>query len=479
MARPVRFARWGELAQYRTEPAAGTVTAGYPYGYTPPYSEWNWLFWACGQWQVHLDRSAMLATDLWDVSRIYRLTSGFLSFTVGGPLAQRPSTGAVYAVNGERLDLSPTGANAPVYTFTASTSNYIFARQRTDNSRSAYPETAINTTGVAPAGYSADYLVRVDTNVTQVTAIVEGAAIQQRTAGWGGGVNHHEFQATMALIPPAGTTATTLQVQSSEPGIAPVVYVVHQDLAAFQSLVQGDANDTGTVFVGSVAGAGGAVATFSVGDDATGCYIYCSGTGAAGLHIEAGLENWALCFTPSALDPPHDAGSPYGNTVRVWGSSAFTPGLVWKNPSGDTYYPWASLQGATRYDSGNLGDSGAVAAGAANITIATSTQQTFVQGCRYLIMLDCGASTTSAPNFTSSLTVLINGSADTYWNARSFTPNVSDANPRPWLQTCIFYNHTAATTTTATVVIRVTHGAGVGNINYRAPRIQIMGGVPS
>ena len=116
--------------------------------------------------------------------------------------------------------------------------------------------------------------------------------------------------------------------------------------------------------------------------------------------------------------------------------------------------------------------------GAANVTIATSAQQTLIQGCRYLVMLDIGASTAAAPNFAVTVTVLINGVADAYWNNRSFTPRGLDANTGPWLSTRIYYNHTAADTTTATVVVRVSHAAGVGSINYRAPRIQIVGGIP-
>lgn len=447
--------------------------AGYAYGWPPSFLEWNWLFWATGVWQDHLDRGAARGPDLWDTAGVYRISPDALAFTVGGPLAQRPVKGAVFIVGGERLDLSATGADAPVFTFTPSATNYIWARFRQDGSRSAYPQVVVNTTGVSPGtGYVC--VSEQTTNVTQITGATEPGSVTYNALTWS--AISHKFKRGVQIDAVGDTNA--LYLTDGDSSMVPTLVIAHGNASYSHTLVSADQNSGGTAFSASATGPGGVGFGSYVTSQAAGFQVYCDGNGTAGAFIDTGSQSWALAITPSSLDPVHNGASVYGASMRIWASPSLTSNLTWMNSAGAQYFPWAALQAPTRYDSGALADA-TIVNGAANASVGVSAAQTFVQGCKYLIMLDVPVSTASAPNFNVTLTILVNGVADTYWNNRAFTPpNLTTADPRPWLHTTIYYTHTTATTAAATVLIRVNHSAGVGSITYRAPRIQIAGGMP-
>lgn len=162
-------------------PPSGVILQGWGIGAVFPSRDANWLFRQHGDWLKYTDARALHGADGLDPSVVQRVSSTQLDFPTGAGLQVAPSSGGVYIIGGERVDLSDapgtyTGVMAP--TFAPSTTNYVHARLMPDTGGMVTIGSVgdlLVSTNIAEAGYS--LILSVATDATDITATGEPGSL--------------------------------------------------------------------------------------------------------------------------------------------------------------------------------------------------------------------------------------------------------------------------------------------------------------
>jgi hypothetical protein len=162
-------------------PPSGVILQGYGLGVVFPSSDGNWLFRQHGDWLKYTETRAIAGPDALNLSLVQRVSSTQLDFPTGAGLQVAPSSGGVYIIGGERIDLSTAatvyaGVMAP--TFAPSTTNYVHARLMPNTGGpvtiGSVGEILVSTNG-SEAGYSR--ILEVTTDATDITGTAEPIAL--------------------------------------------------------------------------------------------------------------------------------------------------------------------------------------------------------------------------------------------------------------------------------------------------------------
>lgn len=162
-------------------PPSGVILQGWGIGAVFPSRDANWLFRQHGDWLKYTDARALHGADGLDPSVVQRVSSTQLDFPTGAGLQVAPSSGGVYIIGGERVDLSDapgtyTGVMAP--TFAPSTTNYVHARLMPDTGGmvtiGSVGDLLVSTNAVE-AGYSR--ILEVVTNGSDILGTAEPTAL--------------------------------------------------------------------------------------------------------------------------------------------------------------------------------------------------------------------------------------------------------------------------------------------------------------
>lgn len=162
-------------------PPSGVILQGWGIGAVFPSRDANWLFRQHGDWLKYTETRALHGADGLDPSVVQRVSSTQLDFPTGAGLQVAPSSGGVYIIGGERVDLTDapgtyTGVMAP--TFAPSTTNYVHARLMPDTGGSVTIGSVgdlLVSTNLAEAGYSR--ILEVVTNGTDILGTAEPTAL--------------------------------------------------------------------------------------------------------------------------------------------------------------------------------------------------------------------------------------------------------------------------------------------------------------
>lgn len=162
-------------------PPSGVILQGWGIGAVFPSRDANWLFRQHGDWLKYTDARALHGADGLDPSVVQRVSSTQLDFPTGAGLQVAPSSGGVYIIGGERVDLSDapgtyTGVMAP--TFAPSTTNYVHVRLMPDTGGMVTIGSVgdlLVSTNIAEAGYS--LILSVATDATDITATGEPGSL--------------------------------------------------------------------------------------------------------------------------------------------------------------------------------------------------------------------------------------------------------------------------------------------------------------
>lgn len=269
------------------QPPSGVIVSGFALGDLFPARWGNWLFRGYHDWVRGFDEQALRGSDGLDTAVVQRLSANPLAWALGsglGPLA--PTSGAVYIVGGERVDLSdaPTAYAAAGQTFAPSTTNYVHVRPQpalTGPLPSSTQGQILVSTNTSEAGYGRVLDVLTDgtdiTNITETAGVVPGfkwslahtfdaAAITSFSFDNAVGSGVAGFT-TLTLFP--GTATTTCLSASGSTSVR-MVEVVN---GGSGSAVYGRNSSTGRGVEGSSAGSGSAI------------YGAATGTGKAGEFV--------------------------------------------------------------------------------------------------------------------------------------------------------------------------------------------------
>lgn len=477
-ARPLLRATWATNASARTAPAGGTATGGYGYGHKPPAKEWNWIKGVNGDWANYIDDTAARYSDLSSSTVHSRLTSTLLGFTVGGALAQRPVTGGIYILNGVRADLSTVGSDAPVFTFVANSSNYIWARAPLNTSRLGYADTAVTQVLVSPGtGYV--HIRTVVTGPLTVTSQTEPAAIFARHV-WG--AIPHYFTSTLNIDP--ATAVPALEVQGINGAsyaakfragggfVMPLISLVTEALGTgIDGAPSGTLGNLGSLLHGYL-GDHGAIVRSRVDKPVAGGATIVSDLDGNGFDLAFGI----------ASSPPV-ASATLANRLRMYVvASALGGGMRWLDTAGDLRMPMVGREGFINVNGGFGSSTGAIGQGVSNSTLASIIAFQWRQNHTYLIWVAAEPqSGATASNFTVTVSATVNGVAMAGTQLPFLCNNVSAPSPAgaqlPVIRELIVYTHTAADVV-GNLLVRVSHGAGTGgsSITYNNVRMIMVGG---
>ena len=473
--RPQYRPTWATDPTSRLQPAGGTAASGYPYGTAPPSKEWNWLHGHSGDWLGYLDNTAIRHSDLASSGVSMRLSATRLDFTVGGPLAQRPTAGGVYVIGAERVDLSATGLSAPVYSYAANATNYVWARSPLSVSRLGYGDTAITQVPVAPgSGYV--HILTVTTGPLTVTVVTEPATVK---LGHYWRELSHQFQGDLTIAPLGTQTPLTVRPLT---GASEGILAEPGDVTFVGPLFRaGSMNATGIGLDGFPSGSGlnmGALAKAYCGDRGAGLFATVDGPFSSGMAAVVSRmlgQGFDLAFEPGG-SAPTEQGNTTGHLRVYTENQTAGGGLRWLEPTaGEIRLPMVGRDGFIF--------ASASAANTANLTNALGTSTlvqtanvTWRQNHTYLIWVAAETLTSSAPAFTVSFDVQVNGVSILPSGAILCQPDPQLNLENPWLGQLWVYTHAGADVS-AVARLRVTHGAvGAGSVSYRTPRILAFGG---
>lgn len=475
-SRPQYRPTWATNPTSRQQPAGGTATSGYPYGTVPPAKEWNWLHGQAGDWLGYLDNTALRHSDLASSSVCMRLSTTRLDFALGGPLAQRPTSGGVYVIGAERVDLSATGLDAPVYTFAPNSTNYVWARSPLSVSRLGYGDTAITQVPVAPDS-SYEHILTVTTGPLSVTVVSEPATV---VLGHYWRELSHQFQGDVTTAPLGTQTPLTIRPRTgasegarAEPGDATFVKPLFH---------AANMNPTGVGLGGTPSGSGtnmGALVQASCGDRGAGLLATVSdpfASGAAAVVSRMNGQGFDLALEPG-LTTPTEQGNTVGH-LRIYAENHTAGGgLRWLDPfAGEIRMPMVGRDGFI------LANAMAASTPPFTTTLGTAVLvQTanvmWRQSHVYLIWVAAETVASLGQDFTVMFDVQVNGATILPGVMPILLqPNSQTTAENPWLGQLFVYTHTGADVS-AVARLRVTHGAvGVGGVSYRNPRIIVFGG---
>lgn len=474
-SRPQYRPTWATNPTSRQQPAGGTATSGYPYGTVPPAKEWNWLHGQAGDWLGYLDNTALRHSDLASSSVCMRLSKLRLDFQIGGPLAQRPTSGGVYVIGAERVDLSATGPDAPVYTFAPNSTNYVWARPPLSVSRLGYGDTAITQVPVAPDS-SYEHILTVTTGPLSVTVVSEPATV---TLAHRWAQLSHQFEGDLTVAPLGTQTPLTVRPLT---GAAEGVRAEPGDATFAMPLFHADGmNPTGVGLAGSPSGSGsnmGALVQASCGDRGAGLLATANDPLALGMATVVSRLNgqgFDLALQPGATAPTEQ-----GNTVghlRIYAQNQTGGGgLRWLEPiAGEVRLPMVGRDGfilisATAPTTAFLDNT------AGTFTLVQTSNVLWRQNHTYLIWAAAETIATVAPVFTVSFDIQVNGASILPSGPKTCHPNPQINEVYPWLGQLWVYTHLGADVVAAARV-QVTHDAiGGGNVRYVTPRILVFGG---
>lgn len=465
MPRPSRLPLLATVPTNRQEPLSGTLLAGW--GSNTPFAvaHANWSMGFLADWVQYLDiKSPALSDEFQRVVGAVLVTGTGLTFTLGGPLQQRPVTGGVYVIQQARIDASALAADAPFYTFAGNSINYVFLGPPI--TRSAYPDVIINTTGVPPS--PRHRVVRqVTTGAIMVTADTIPVSLLT-------GYYRVGKQFITGSLGSADTTLTVTCNASAAPGIW-----ITSAAAATNTLMQFGPN----------------VGQYSISTEP-------NGAGTPGFHVDL-TNNSVMGYQAYSLAPSTDTaafvqtvpftsnsfgvaltslaaipanGTQWDTYCRLF-ATIQTPsgGFRWRDGTGaaaSAWTPHAHRETTTIYTSqvsANVtlgGDVGPITLCARFVSL----RQRHV----YHMAIDCEALATVGASIAQTVTVLIDGVPHPDWNARLLMASPTGL-PQKWYSTLLLYYHTLADDATTNVLLQITHTVGVGTVTYIRPRIYIFG----
>lgn len=476
--RPRRRASWAALTDYRVEPAGGTESTGYGAAACPTAGEWNWQIGYLSEWAAYSDLTRH--ADLADPTAVQRVTDSALSFSIGAGLSQRPNTGGVYIVGGVRLDAADTSATAPVYNFTANTTNYVWLKEPSSTARSNYADRLVTTDPGSPgAGYA--HVRTVTCGPTTVTVDIEPNSV---VAGFTWRAQPHYFTAQVNIEPSTGDRALRLVGPNVGSETVLILPPSNTYTAPFIKLLP---NAAGVGIEAQVSGTGSSLGpAYKALLDSKGCAVYGTTTNpfAAGLctvYSELYGTGFDIALAPAPAPPTAPTvGDPlYGRLLMYSEALTSGGGLRWLEPTaGAIRQPFASRDGAV-FGQTIGANTGLLTSGAVT-TLVTSAVYTFRRSHTYLIIAQAETDWTTSPAFSVTVDVRVNGV--------SVAPAPHAVNPctisgpnitRPWLNGTYYYLHSVADVS-ATVTLRTTHGAaGAGNVRYNNPRLTVLGAFAS
>lgn len=484
MPRPLRLPVWALVSATRIEPIAGTEDSGYSYGETPAAKHWNWMRGVAGDWFVHLDKTTIRSSDELTSTGISpnRVSPTAVTFTLAGPLAQRPFVGGIYYCARERIDMSVVIApQCPLYIFVANSTNYLWVRPRLNSSRSSYPETFVNQTGLPPNGEMGWYLIyRNTTNAATILTQQEESSVR---VGFLRGQSNlpHTFKGPVTINPDPGLDAFALVVQTRQVTSGFASVQISSEVGQTNPLMSmGAQPGQSSLMLGASGQPAVPALSISLQDGSTGAHFTSIDGDADGAAIvsEMGTGGWnAVAFQCGNTSVPHQPAGPWATYWRQFISfnQTVAAGVRWRTGNGgQEWIPWASPGGQVLVNLVNA-DSGNIAGGGAAVLI-NLTNQTFIQFHKYVIRIECEANASAISINTIALTVAVNGVAQAPWNARQMRVAV-DALNHPLVHTTVVYNHVAADTSFGTVTFSVAVGAGLGQVNFLSPRIVMQGAI--
>lgn len=481
--RPIYRATWAASGG-RTLPPGGTAVTGYGFGAVPTHGDWNHQQGYLADTIAAVDNTAMRSADMSDATQVVRLTPDSLLFTVGGPLAQRPVNGGVYMIGAERVcaeDVDPI--TAPVYTFTANTTNYVWLRTPLSTSVLAYADRAITQVLVSPgAGFA--HVRTVVCGPAVVISDTEPGTVSTRHK-WA--ARPHDFT-DAATITPQGTatTLTVNQALNSAEGLLVTPLTVGVVTAGIRVVT--NTNSLAALDHTLALGSGTTIAPTvksTLGNNGSGLLAVATGgaaSGGASVVSRMAGKGYDLAMLPGGTPV---AGAALAGHLRMWADvSALGGGLRWLDAAaGDIRLPFCGRDGLISVNGGFGSATGAIAQGATNQTLATIIAFQWRQNHTYIIWVGAEpVSGATAANFTVTLAApTVNGVAITGTQFPALLGSVAAPSPAgailPVIREFFVYTHTAADVS-ANLLIRVTHGAGtVGStITYNNVRVIMVGG---
>lgn len=483
MSRPLRLPLWARTLVNRTEPIAGTEESGWSIGEPPLAHHINWNHGVAGDWIDYLQRRALDSTEwIFDTGTANRVSTTALTFTIGGPLAQRPTVGGVYRIRKERCDATVvTAPDCPVYNFAATDTNYVWMRPRLDNSRSAYPDVLVTQSLVSP-GPAYVLVWEGETDAATLISQTEYSTVRVYH-DTGNSLPARVNTDSFTIFPRVGSGSTALEIQTRQsfaPGVS-----INSEAGQTNTLLQINPQAGQECQRGSAVSADAgmpweddiAVYHATLGDGTRGFRATSSETDAAGFIADMGDESWVLAVVPATVTQVSPSTGPNDSRWRLYISSeaSVAGGVRWVDAAGADreWKPWASPGGMyiaeqISADSGAIGSGGGTA-------IATFSLLTLIQNHTYEICVQSEANATVNWVGTVAVTITVGGVTDAKWNARQLRPDPVALN-RPWLHATLLYTHAGADTTTGQIIVSVAHGVSAGaSVNYIAPRVSIKG----